>query len=119
MTHPTALDTNAIRQRLEKITPGEWTPRAGCNTDVESREIGQVAAVEMPEDADFIAHAPADIAALLADNQRLREALEKAAPHVCENLCPSKWRTADGPPPHHETCRQITDALKAKEGDTP
>ena len=41
--------------------------------------------------------------------------LREVADDVCSFLCPSTWRTADGPPPHHPKCRAIRAAL----GETP
>lgn len=34
----------------------------------------------------------------------LKHLLEAAQPHIDSLLCPSVWRTADGPPPHNELC---------------
>ena len=57
---------DAVQARLSRATPGPWTadPLAG-NLDA---LIGRVAEVAMwrDDDADLIAHAPADLAALLS-----------------------------------------------------
>jgi hypothetical protein len=48
-----------IRARLDAATPGEWP-------------FGEMVRHLLPPDADLIAHAPADIAWLLAEVERLR-----------------------------------------------
>jgi len=94
MTPPTAPDTRAIRQRLEKITPGEWEAHSGylvrscigdtCVPIVEMRapyrkRVGLVRSYrEECCNLDFIAHAPADIAALLDLQERTATALKSA-----------------------------------------
>ena len=78
-------DLDAIRARLAAATPGPWhaygntlaAETGGCTCSPHYgaheahcglEEIGQV----VESDADLIAHAPADLAALLAEVERLR-----------------------------------------------
>ena len=92
------LDLEPIRKRLETATPGPWrvdevTGDAGDCPDGEviSRGIdgpggvGLNTGVEFqmysPEDAQFIAHAPADIAALLGEVERLRNPVTITLPY--------------------------------------
>lgn len=78
------MDVAAIKKRLEKITPGEWT--AGENyliggywvvSDKHNPEKSEVADFIKQSNADFIAHAPADIRALLAEIERLQNRTPK------------------------------------------
>ena len=84
----------AIQKRLENATPGPWVfnilpqsvgitvatihsehgPRETCWTVDLPPEIGGMGT---KEDAEFIAHAPEDIAALLAEVERLKGRIEK------------------------------------------
>jgi hypothetical protein len=73
-----------VRERRAKITPAPWRWKAGDSPGGpwgrvwagESDDDGVVATTYSPNaDAEFIAHAPADIDRLLAENERLREAL--------------------------------------------
>ena len=91
---PAVTALTAIRERLAKITPGEWventTDDGFDQIEVPSKQmdygpwvvcgIGDLEETD-PEDhynADFIAHAPADIAMLLAEVDRLTAALADA-----------------------------------------
>lgn len=74
-----------IEQRLAKATPGPWEQRPGDSTkenlvaDVRGLTIyGPYKAVSCGADADFIAHAPDDLAYTLQEITRLREALVAA-----------------------------------------
>jgi hypothetical protein len=44
-------------------------------------------------------------------NERLMKALDAVRDDVCGFLCPSVWKTADGPPPHHPKCVELRAAL--------
>lgn len=91
---------NEIRARLEAATPGPWNydPRVGC-VAVYSGEKRNCLATDEPfiyykpgvrvrdgwetdpqhrSDAALIAHAPTDLADLLAEVERLREVLDAA-----------------------------------------
>lgn len=61
----TPADLAAIRARLEAATPGPWTAKS------------------FDPDDQFIAHAPSDIAALLAEVERLRRLVEEAYIEGC------------------------------------
>jgi hypothetical protein len=97
-----SADLTAIRQRLEKATPGPWkvyphegSPRnlrigtewnhaqlhgpAGV-VNLSTAVNGNKPEVQMaidPADADLIAHAPADIRALIDEVEALREQLAR------------------------------------------
>lgn len=86
---PTRIDTAAIEARLKAATPGPWQADAWLRIlrlmfekDAEA-DINLIPAlVDWPPkqaiaDATFIAHARADIAALLAERKRLGEALRE------------------------------------------
>ena len=84
-----ALDLEPIKERLDEATPGPWDfyvlpqsagitvatihsehgPRETCWTVDLPPEIGGMGT---EKDAEFIAHAPEDIAALVAEVERLR-----------------------------------------------
>jgi len=73
-----------IRARLDAATPGPWTPEeTQRGHDIwwqpgEGMRDGRVANVYVERDAHFIAHAPADIAWLLDEVERLREEMPDA-----------------------------------------
>ena len=74
------FDIDAIRRRLEATTPGQWG-RHGADVHVagqsepllRGRDGSAELRAQADADADFVAHAPADIAALL-------RALKEVAP---------------------------------------
>ncbi len=76
-------DLNQIRERLKAATPGPWKsgmwqtktckvfrPNGNMVADCCVQEDGIVCQTKL--NAEFIAHAPTDMVALLADNDRLR-----------------------------------------------
>ncbi|MCT1459888.1 hypothetical protein M3G03_10130 [Aestuariimicrobium sp. p3-SID1156] len=88
----TDLDLTPIKARLNAATPGPWENDGGGEVgqhwsspkplaSIVSTEVscmaycygGSAAGVIRDEDADFIAHAPTDIAALVAEVERLQE----------------------------------------------
>ena len=96
---------NAIRGRLDARTPGEWEA-SGREIDALAPSWGEVVStevncmnycyggtgrgVEHAEDAELIAHAPQDLADLLAEVERLRarptvdeDMVERAAMVMC------------------------------------
>lgn len=102
------LDIEAIKARAAAATPGSW-----CADPIEDEDVDwfvhSAAGPDFPivarrvcveADAEFIAHAPADIAALLAEVERLRglhadgcvqtaeslRTLIRAALDVCDRL---------------------------------
>lgn len=83
------LDLSAIRARLQAATPGPWQLRSGMQPydelDTVEHSHGLSVCVcdstRFDRDADFIAHAPEDIRALLAEAERLRR-VEDAAKHL-------------------------------------
>lgn len=73
-------ELDAIRERLAAATPGPWTADTyaeaiyaldGAAVVSGSRWGGEASVFDHAPDADFIAHAPTDIAALLAEVERL------------------------------------------------
>lgn len=74
----------AIRERVAKATPGSWRvvrqdqhDPAATNTVAHIRGLvveGPYSAIGCGDEADFIAHARADVPALLAEIDRLRAA---------------------------------------------
>lgn len=71
----TTPDRDAIRRRLEAATPGPWGFSGGEWGDVGTGTETIAHDIQNPADGDFIAHAPADIAALLAYTERLEKAM--------------------------------------------
>ena len=99
----TALDLDPIRARLAAATPGPWENDGGGEVgqhwsspqplaSIVSTEVscmaycygGSAAGVIRDEDADFIAHAPTDIAALLAEVERLRKHISIIERRCCD-----------------------------------
>lgn len=100
-----SLDLAAIKARLSKITEGEWTTdedtsRFGCvkNVNCDDGVVAKMNArkpldvssagvsldkrmalyfAQCNANADFVAHAPKDVAALVAEVERLRSKLKK------------------------------------------
>jgi len=81
--HTPSLDRAAMEARLAAITPGEWFASPYCgkwcvrpadNLGMEICDTGAGKGSE--EDAEFIAHAPADVRALLEENARLSASLD-------------------------------------------
>lgn len=79
----TTPDHAAIRARLDAATEGPWEvddrtsalPRVySIDPDVDTPPM--IAEVHGIHDAALIAHAPTDLAALLAENQRLRDTIQ-------------------------------------------
>lgn len=73
------LDLESIKRRLKEATQGTWAHDGGLeiapllDSDFDwSREIAAV--VSSDADAELIAHAPADLAALIGEVERLRTA---------------------------------------------
>jgi len=77
--HAAAIDLEPLKSRLAAATPGPWEAD-------ESRTVvrrpgssdSSVANVLEASDTELIAHAPADIAALIAEVERLRAVCETA-----------------------------------------
>ena len=82
------LDIDAIRERAQKATLGEWRTknipqgplllRGDESAPIMERHPQGSLQVEPRDDAVFMAHAPEDVRALLARVEELREALEAA-----------------------------------------
>lgn len=88
----TTPDYAAIRARLDAATPGPWEADDPIDGDSvvmvpglsclgHCPDCGTRAGFD-PGDADLIAHAPADLAALLVENQRLRDAIQAVRDEV-------------------------------------
>ena len=93
-----ALDLEPIKERLDEATPGPWKfhvlpqpvgitvatihsehgPRETCWTVELPPEIGGMGT---EKDAEFIAHAPDDLAALLDEVERLRGQIDAVREH--------------------------------------
>lgn len=43
--------------------------------------------------------------------ERLMQAADAVKDEVCDLLCPSRWETAKGRPPHHPKCVELREAL--------
>jgi hypothetical protein len=124
MAHPVTVDLEAIRARLAAATPGPWF--AGTTNHVFQADVGNVCAV-FPHGADIgehntylIAHAPADIAALLDRCDQLEQAGNTLAAAIAPLVGPdsdvshfiSAWEighTLDG----EEQADIVTAALQA------
>lgn len=99
-----ALDE--IRGRLEAATPGPWTRNDYVDVDQDGAfDLAHVTAPDPHEpdtavqgvamgilrnDAEFIAHAPADVARLLAAVEAINEAVDSAQ-H--DEMCGAYWRS--------------------------
>jgi hypothetical protein len=72
--------TDAIRARRKKATPGPWKVMADVDgfgiCHIDGTHVTKREAITREADADFIAHAPQDIADLLAENAKLRRVVE-------------------------------------------
>ena len=94
----TDAELQAIRDKLAKATPGPWQPHPrSVYQDVEGDEMGglgfDVDGPPEPQlrgqfsrgaDANFIAHAPEDIAALLEEVDRLRDIVNRLGPSIVD-----------------------------------
>lgn len=103
MSIPSGWSPEEVRKRLEAATPGPWwfDGRDILTARVSGKERSIV--VPLPEtfhheqqvlaaDAALIAHAPEDIAALLALLDEAKEALEDYAQHGCRHdLNPTRY----------------------------
>lgn len=66
-----------IRARLDAATPGPWVYPEDDLTRIQASDGVSVAVITRRiDDADLIAHAPADIAWLLDEVEQLRESLD-------------------------------------------
>lgn len=90
------LDLEPIENRLDAATPGPWLvhptyPRclvsaAEPTMSLLALDVDNYAIVEDEHDASLIAHAPGDLAALVAEVKRLRAIIKAATPCVmCDN----------------------------------
>lgn len=100
------LDIEAIRQRAENATGGEWSYTIlGGETRTSTvasfgKGLTAIGEINALADADFIAHAREDIPALLAEVERLRNGIATA---IKETSCDDTWdylnRVLDGKEP--------------------
>jgi hypothetical protein len=111
MAHPVTVDLEAIRARLAAATPGPWF--AGTTNHVFQADVGE-------HNTYLIAHAPADIAALLDRCDQLEQAGNTLAAAIAPLVGPdsdvshfiSAWEighTLDG----EEQADIVTAALQA------
>jgi hypothetical protein len=80
MTNENKLDLNAIRKRAEVATEGPW--QCANTTDgpwiLDDGDMIITGTCERDADGEFIAHARQDVPALIAEVERLKEAIELA-----------------------------------------
>ncbi|MBW3113550.1 hypothetical protein KYJ26_16975 [Bacillus sp. MCCB 382] len=74
------LDLNAIRKRAEAVTEGPWKvfPYQMSGTyevTVDNLEVSIASEIDYQADAEFIASARTDVVELIAEVERLRQAL--------------------------------------------
>ena len=114
------LDLDAIKTRLDAATPGPWAQHPEVPRSIVSAgkpdfsllaldappEDGPYAVVDSEGDADLIAHAPTDIAALVAEIERLRATMTQIAEEFRGDL----W-VNDDDFRGHEYYERILDAL--------
>jgi hypothetical protein len=97
-------DETGCRARLAAVTPGEWTHRqtgrAGLHNVEDLVECGDLLIAVTPgvgtdraAIARFIAHAPADLRAALAEIDRLRAALLPFAAFARSEMDPARMPT--------------------------
>lgn len=81
------IDLNAIKARLAAATLGPWRKQLcacglGCEDSASVKAGGALVVLCAPDaDADLVANAPTDIAALIAEIERLRAVLD--GPPIC------------------------------------
>jgi hypothetical protein len=101
------LDLKAIKERLAKATPGPWRAIDESDYDVRvyegdiassdnSRVVARYSGDERVEtfsdrDADLIAHAPADLASLVAEVESLRALLREAIHVGSQEAASEEW----------------------------
>lgn len=102
-----------IRQRLEKITPGPWlehesgdifsAARIGiaCIMRMEGQTYGTG---QREGNADFIAHAPTDIAALLERVEQAEEMIRRVRPSCRNEFCWCEQSRDIEHNGHHQDC---------------
>lgn len=96
------MDVEAIRQRLAEATPGPWA-RHGCDVHgggavlLRGRDGSAEIRAQADRDADFVAHAHSDIAALLDVVDRLTAAEQPAAPEPAAPTAPLSPGATVGP----------------------
>ena len=87
--------TEEIRARLDAATPGLWEREndgTGSTITSDTRGIGQAFNINWRNDADLIANAPADLAWLLDENERL--AVTVARVEQVAEIAPHAWHVA-------------------------
>lgn len=101
-----SLDLAAITARLQAITPGPWHAwDRGIGWEIhQGRECAETGCIEInnqfretfgESDAQFIAHAPADVAALLTEVAELHDALERCGKRAGRHLARAKSAEAE------------------------
>lgn len=95
---------NPVSARHGLTTIGKWITDAKARIDEleKERDHWQKQAEEWDQYTDEME----------GQREKLVRELKAAAPVVCGYLCPSVWKTADGPPPHSESCVRLTEALR-------
>jgi hypothetical protein len=91
------LDLESIKARLAAATPGPWEIGEVCEDASRRFVSGAGLIIATPRsweghyDAELISHAPGDLAALVAEVERLRSEME----NDCETLEFARWKIRD------------------------
>lgn len=96
-------DAHNALERAEIPVEIPHEPHEGCPTQLGHRVRAALAKLSEIRRSAAIAG---------ANSGALHIALDLAAPHVCSSLCPTVWKTSEGPRPHSETCQTITALLE-------
>ena len=85
------------------------TNRSGCCCKWDDKDEGKIVSL-CGAHKEYVAE---QIAALEAERDRLREALEEIAPFLCRAICPTTWKTGEARP-HDELCVLVQATLKGR-----
>ena len=108
--------------KYEGHTKGPWSrnvPPASHYVTVwagRNNHVGRIDTLgKSPEECEANLNLIADAPKLLAQRDRLAEALRRTWVQWCSFTCPSHWVTADHPdgPPHHPDCRTFQELIAA------
>ena len=108
----TALDLEPIKERLAAATPGPWrvwtdpdptkvrataVETAWCHGDIEGDTELITDYLPTDADAEMIAHAPSDLAALVAEVERLRGQIDAVRAATANHPNPCEKHPEDDP----------------------
>jgi hypothetical protein len=116
------IDLDAIKARLEGVTEGPWEIGKWGNRDqskdwdhyVDGPEMGYDSDFRFFVDARFIAAARTDIPALVAEVEKMREALEAAEESIATFIGVHNYPLDSGA---GDVLRQVSAALKGTDDD--